>query len=650
VASLQDLEPSFPLNQANPLNRGRVAWWLATPQRFGGPSFYDLVQGMAGTLTNLPAGYGWSTFTNPGGVGSVRFNGGATGGYVSVPDVPSLRPTTLTIGASVYFTAFTSSNSAVICKPLVATDGAAWTTPFISYMLRVNASGTTAEFSCSPGNVYVTSTVTYTFSLNTWYRLYGIYTGSSLLLYVCKNGNIVASGSNARTGAITYASVPLYLGTDSSGNVNKYDRSACYINDAFVANRAWSVPEIQADLWQSQNGYPDVLTFRNEETAVDVWQPIQPSPAGAFVAWQDVELDQPVHRSHPLNAGLQMRLLALPQRFGGPKWYDLVKGTPFSLSGFGAGFGWSTASNPGGAGSVAFQHSVTNQVTGPSKSLVSGSSTYTWFGWVRHTNVDLSNPASNQFAFGERPVSANWNSRLGLNGPFTASSSSFPFGAVPGGVSFALRDDAGHSTVICGSDSISDGNWHFIAAVRNGNQGAVYWSIGSQLKTSGFAALNGSPGNTTTSSPVVAVGYDPANSAATWDGNINDVGCILQALTPQQIQALFWESQNGYPNLLQWRDDNLDLIITISRKLQVKRGPSVHLPILSAGELGFTTDNNLLYVGDGSANHLVGGDMVSPPPHSNSIGTPNQWAWDGTFLYRCVAVNTWVRLAVTSSF
>jgi hypothetical protein len=48
------------------------------------------------------------------------------------------------------------------------------------------------------------------------------------------------------------------------------------------------------------------------------------------------------------------------------------------------------------------------------------------------------------------------------------------------------------------------------------------------------------------------------------------------------------------------------------------RGPASGLPTLEAGQFGWTTDTNLLYVGTGAGNVLIGpgagtGDVVGPP-------------------------------------
>ena len=41
------------------------------------------------------------------------------------------------------------------------------------------------------------------------------------------------------------------------------------------------------------------------------------------------------------------------------------------------------------------------------------------------------------------------------------------------------------------------------------------------------------------------------------------------------------------------------------RRLQLRRGKKADMPTLAVGEIAFTTDENKLYVGDGTTNHCV---------------------------------------------
>ena len=61
------------------------------------------------------------------------------------------------------------------------------------------------------------------------------------------------------------------------------------------------------------------------------------------------------------------------------------------------------------------------------------------------------------------------------------------------------------------------------------------------------------------------------------------------------------------------------------RRLQLRRGEKSHMPTLAVGELVFVTDENKLYVGDGTTNHCVNpsdtiiADTLSAPAWSNGV-------------------------------
>ena len=78
--------PSFAprrvLNQEHSLNQGRMAWWMVQGHQFGGPTWFDLVRNVPGTLTSYNAAYGWNYFSNPGG--RCSFLGDGTHGYVNI--------------------------------------------------------------------------------------------------------------------------------------------------------------------------------------------------------------------------------------------------------------------------------------------------------------------------------------------------------------------------------------------------------------------------------------------------------------------------------------------------------------------------------------------------------------------------------------
>jgi len=63
--------------------------------------------------------------------------------------------------------------------------------------------------------------------------------------------------------------------------------------------------------------------------------------------------------------------------------------------------------------------------------------------------------------------------------------------------------------------------------------------------------------------------------------------------------------------------------------IQIRRGLASNLPILSAGELAFTTDTHKTYIGDGSTNHEIGGSSSV----SWAIKTANYTASNGDHLF-----------------
>lgn len=81
-------------------------------------------------------------------------------------------------------------------------------------------------------------------------------------------------------------------------------------------------------------------------------------------------------------------------------------------------------------------------------------------------------------------------------------------------------------------------------------------------------------------------------------------------------------------------------------------GPSTspNIPPPVAREPLYMTDTNQLFVGDGFNRHFIGGDFVSAPAHSTSTGIAGQRAWDGTYLYFCIAANSWVRVQPGAAF
>lgn len=98
----------------------------------------------------------------------------------------------------------------------------------------------------------------------------------------------------------------------------------------------------------------------------------------------EIDIQNPIDWSHPLNQGRLLWSLTLPGRYGGPTAFDLVQGWPGSLVGFTSGYGWSPVSYPGSAGSFYYNGSSNFAVTFPDVPAIRPN-TFTVGGWFMLT-------------------------------------------------------------------------------------------------------------------------------------------------------------------------------------------------------------------------------------------------------------------------
>lgn len=150
------------------------------------------------TLTNGP------TFNSANG-GSIVFDG--TNDFSTSPDSTSLRPTSFSIDTWFRPTSFSAYNTVVV-KPF---NGPVWTSPFLSYMIRIETNGTVLNCSTSTGGVYRFLTINYTFSTNTIYNIVFTFNSSTGDAIVYLNGSVLSS-TNLTAGAISYSAFPVLVG------------------------------------------------------------------------------------------------------------------------------------------------------------------------------------------------------------------------------------------------------------------------------------------------------------------------------------------------------------------------------------------------------------------------------------------------------
>ena len=150
-----------------------------------------------GTLTNGP------TFNTASG-GSIIFDG--TDDYVLSPDNTTLRPTIFTIDVWFRPTSFSTFNTLIV-KPV---NGPVWTSPFLSYMIRLQTSGTLLQCGTNNGSYQALDT-SLTFLTNTNYNITFTYNSSTRVATVYRNGAQVNT-TTFTAGGITYSTSSLLIG------------------------------------------------------------------------------------------------------------------------------------------------------------------------------------------------------------------------------------------------------------------------------------------------------------------------------------------------------------------------------------------------------------------------------------------------------
>lgn len=171
----------------------------------GSTTWNDLSgNGNNNTLFNTP------TFSSGNG-GGLTFNG--TNQYATASDSTSLRPTSFSIDTWFRPTSFSAFNTVVV-KPV---NGPVWTSPFLSYMVRIETNGTVLSCGTNTSGVYRTLSISNTFLTNTTYNVSFTFNSSTGAAIAYVNGNLLSS-TNHTAGTITYAALPTLIGASYGTN------------------------------------------------------------------------------------------------------------------------------------------------------------------------------------------------------------------------------------------------------------------------------------------------------------------------------------------------------------------------------------------------------------------------------------------------
>jgi len=196
--------------------------------------------GNNGTLKNSPS-------ISSDKLGGIVFDG--TNDYITVSDSTSLRPST-TLSLDVCFKMTTKGiYNTVICKPATA---APWSSPFLSYMLRVQTNELQFGYNRDSNYSFVNHTNNYL--IDTIYHViltYNLTTGA------CKfylNGTNVVDSTTSTGTAITYGAQPLLLGAGfGSSPVGELFTGTIY--SAKVYNRVLTANESLQNYYAIRNRF-----------------------------------------------------------------------------------------------------------------------------------------------------------------------------------------------------------------------------------------------------------------------------------------------------------------------------------------------------------------------------------------------------------
>lgn len=245
------------VNWDHPLNRGRIAWWLAHPSLPHGKVWRDLCglsgrRPNTGTLTNGPVWAGAKG--RPGGFGSLTFDGTDDEVIVSAPDGSPLDVTGaggITYGGWVRPT--TSATYQLICGK-VANPSAR------QYALYLTAGATSQVYVALSGvSVFGAAGAAVTLStawvVSAWNHLIATYDGNNLCTIYLNGRSVAVTACAGSMTNITTTSV--YLGWADVDGAYAVQGAA---DDLGVWNR-WLSAEQVADLFdQSRRGHPDTLS------------------------------------------------------------------------------------------------------------------------------------------------------------------------------------------------------------------------------------------------------------------------------------------------------------------------------------------------------------------------------------------------------
>jgi hypothetical protein len=228
--------------------------------------------------------------------------------------------------------------------------------------------------------------------------------------------------------------------------------------------------------------------------------------------------------------------LATPYQYGGNDWYDLVAQEALTLKSTVAGTKWQSLTNPGGAASFSFGGTANNywKTSNPALNFTGD---LTFAGWINLTAVTAGSQNLVSAFQGTTPF-PGWGIRY--SGTGNKRIEYWDGGTWRGGTTGVIASTA---------------TWYHIAVTVSGTSVAFY--------------VNGAAQGTSTSSARGSfagpyyVGSNPGGGANNLNGAFNDFSAWTRTLSSSEIARLYWVSQEGYPDVLNFQSpDAIDVLLT----------------------------------------------------------------------------------------
>lgn len=235
-----------PVNRKHPLNKGRVAWWLTLPGRYGGKTWYDLIGLNHGTLTGMGnSTNGWRPSARQGGSGHMLFAG--TGTSVAFP------------------AAATGATFTIMAWQATAGDSNLLGHSSLNQQFRIGHGGSNV-LSIFDGGV---ETISSTLAVARGQWSFVCVTQNATTISFYENGKLIST--SAATSSITYNQI----GAFQSGGVIP---ATGPIDDVSIYSRALSAAEVLSYYNLSRRGYPGIL---NQKAVTGFGTiPVATNPAG----------------------------------------------------------------------------------------------------------------------------------------------------------------------------------------------------------------------------------------------------------------------------------------------------------------------------------------------------------------------------------